>query len=269
MEEFAVVLDQYQPPPTEKLSALFQAVLGLPRLDATTKAAKATGILAEKLDGDQARRLQFALGNLKYPAQSVPQAAVPESVKGRRVQWVLANADQLSVRWTFTGPIDFHAWSDVLVISAAVVRHEEKEQVIKTTTDYSLAGQLMASTRGRYPTTTEIGHRDVSRDMAMATITLGSGPQHLQTFRMRATELEYASMLDPAIARPTALENFCLVLAQIGNQATSAYVTEETVQLIAAANSTPRLPKSPRFDSEDQFDHYQRWLVTRRLQGTA
>jgi hypothetical protein len=266
MSEFAIVLEQYQPPPPEKLSALFQAVLGLPKLDATTKAARATGILAEKLDGDQARRLQMALGNMQVPAQAVPQALVPATVKGRRVQWISANAEHFSVRWTFTGPIDFHPWSDVLVISAAVVLHAEKEQVIKTTTDYTLAGHLTATTRGRYPTTTEITHRDVSRDMGMATITLGREPQQLRTLRFRATEMEYATMFSAGEARPTALENFCLLLARIGNFATGAHITDETIELIAAASTTPRLPNSPRFDSEDAFDHYQRWLVARRLQ---
>jgi hypothetical protein len=266
MGEFAVILEQYQLPPPEKLSALFQAVLGLPKLDATTKAARAKGVLAEKLDGDQARRLQMALANLQHPAQVVPQALVPATAKGRRVQWIAANAEQLSVRWTLTGPIDFHPWSEVLVISAAVVFHAEKEQVIKTTSDYSLMGHLMAPARGHVRTQTEIAHRDVSRDMAMATVTLGRSPQQLQTFRLRAPELEYVTMLDGGSARPSVLENFCLVLARLGNHATSAHITDETIELIAAANSTPRLPKSPRFESEDEFDHYQRWLVTRRLQ---
>src|SRR5687768_10877327 len=126
MSEFAVVLEQYLPPPPEKLSALFQAVLGMAKLDATTKAARATGILAEKLDGDQARRLQTALANMGFPTQAVPQERVPSTVKGRRVQWVSANAEHFSVRWTPTGPIDFHPWSEVLVISAAVVLHAEK-----------------------------------------------------------------------------------------------------------------------------------------------
>jgi hypothetical protein len=100
--------------------------------------------------------------------------------------------------------------------------------------------------------------------MAMATITLGRTPQQLQTLRLRAPELEYTTMLGGDM-QPSPLQNFCLVLARIGNHATWAHITDETIELISAANATPRLPKRPRFKSEDEFDSYQRWLVTRAL----
>jgi hypothetical protein len=268
MEEFAVLLEQYQPPPQEKLSALFQAVCGLPKLDALTKAARAGGIIAEKLNGEQARNLQTALGNLKFPARVVPQATVPTTVKGRRVHWLAAEPAQLSVRWTLTGPIDFYPWSDVLVISAAVVFHQAKEQVLKTVRQSGLMGNAFGGRSVYSPAnyTTEITHRDASKDMAMATITLGNSPQKLQTLRVRHTELEYGTML-AGNAGSSALQNFCLVLARIGNYATTAHLTDETIELIAAAHSSPQLPRSPRFASEVEFDQYQRWLVTRQLQA--
>lgn len=67
--------------------------------------------------------------------------------------------------------------------------------------------------------------------------------------------------------QPSALQNFCLVLARIGMHATSAMITDETIALISAANAKPVLPKSPRFKSEEEFDQYQRWLVTKALVG--
>jgi hypothetical protein len=260
MEQFAVILEQYQPPPAEKMAVLFQAVCGMAKLDAMTKAAKAGGIVVEQVDAETARKLQLGLANQKCPARIVPQASVPPGVKGRRVQWVAADPAQFSVRWTLTGPVEFHAWSEVRVISAGVVFHESKEQVIKTVETFGLS----ASGRGFRPDyRTEISHKDTSRDMAMATITLGR-PQQLQTLRLRAPELEYATMLGEN-TQPSALQNFCLVLARIGTHATSAHITDETIELISAANATPRLPKSPRFKSEDEFDSYQRWLVTKAL----
>jgi hypothetical protein len=264
MDQFAVILEQYQPPPAEKMAVLFQAVVGLPKLDAMTKAARATGIVVESVDAEVARKLQLALGNQQCPARIVPQAMVPANVKGRRVQWVFANAEQFSVRWTLTGPIEFYPWSDVLVISAGVVFHSSKEQVIKTVQQYDVLGHLSSTSRGHISTTTEISHKDTSRDMAMATITLGRAPQQLQTLRLRAPELEYTTMLGSNM-QPSPLQSFCLVLARIGTYATSAQITDETIELISAANATPRLPKSPRFKSEDEFDHYQRWLVTKAL----
>lgn len=261
MEQFAVVLEQYQPPPADKLAFFFQAICGLPKLDALTKAARATGILVERVDHQVAQKLQLALGNQQCPARIVPQALVPATVKGRRVQWLSADAGQFSVRWTLTGAVDFHPWSDVLVISAGVVFHEEQEQVIKAP-PLSFAGGRNASSH-----TAKIVKIDKSRDMAMATITLGRKPQELQTLRFRAPELEYATMLGEENMLASTLQNFCLVLARIGMHATSAQITDETIELIAAANATPRLPRSPRFESEDEFDHYQRWLVTRALSG--
>lgn len=261
MDQFALILEQYQPVPTEKMAVLFQAVCGMARLDAMTKAAKAGGIVVEQVDAETARKLQLGLTNQKCPARVVPQASVAVGVKGRRVQWVAADPAQFSVRWTLTGPVEFHAWSEVLVISAGVVFHESKEQVIKTVQTYGLS----ASGRGAPDYRTEISHKDTSRDMAMATITLGRSPQ-LQTLRLRAPELEYSTMLGQN-TQPSALQNFCLVLARIGTHATSAHITDETIELIAAANATPRLPKSPRFKSEDEFDQYQRWLVTKALMG--
>jgi hypothetical protein len=263
MEQFAVVLEQYQPLAAEKLAILFQAVVGMPKLDAMTKAARATGIVVEQVDAEVAQKLQLALSNQKCPARIVPQAIVPAHVKGRRVQWVAADAEQFSIRWTLTGPIEFYPWTDVLVISAGVVFHEAKEQVIKTVQTYGLS----TSGRGvRSDYRTEISQRDTSRDMAMATITLGRVPQQLQTLRLRAPELEYTTMLGSSM-QPSSLQNFCLVLARIGTFATAAQITDETIALIAAANVKPRLPKSPRFESEDEFDHYQRWLVTKALAG--
>ena len=261
MEQFAILLEQYQPPPAEKLAVLFQAVCGLPKLDAMTKAAKAGGIIVEQVDGETARKLHLALTNQKCPSRIVPQAIVPPGVKGRRVQWVAADPTQFSVRWTLTGPVEFYPWSDVLVISAGVVFHESKEQVIKTVETYGIS----PTGRGLRPDyRTEITQKDTSRDMAMATITLGRTPLQLLTLRLRAPELEYTTMLGGDM-QPSPLQNFCLVLARIGTLATSAHITDETIELISAANATPRLPKSPRFASEDEFDSYQRWLVTRAL----
>src|SRR5436190_21559252 len=108
MDQFAVILEQYQPLPAEKMAVLFQAVCGMAKLDAMTKAAKAGGIVVEQVDGELANKLQLGLANQKCPARIVPQATVPAPVKGRRVQWVAADAEQFSVRWTLTGPIEFY-----------------------------------------------------------------------------------------------------------------------------------------------------------------
>src|SRR6476469_6896034 len=102
MSQFAVILDSPEPPPPEKLSILYQAVCGIPKFDANTKAARAGGIIMERVDGEVARKLQFALGNLQFPARIVAQGSVPEVVRGRRVQWIAADAAQFSVRWTLT-----------------------------------------------------------------------------------------------------------------------------------------------------------------------
>lgn len=262
MDQFAVLLEQYQPLPAEKMAVLFQAVCGMAKLDAMTKGAKAGGIVCEQVDAETASKLQVALANQKCPARIIPQAAVPAHVKGRRVQWIAANAEQFSVRWTLTGPIESYPWSDVLVISAGVVFHEAKEQVIKTVQTFGVS----ASGRMRSDYQTKISRRDTSRDMAMATITLGRAPQALQTLRLRAPELEYTTMLGNQM-QPLPLQNFCLVLARIGMHATSAQITDETIALISAANAKPRLPKNPRFKSEEEFDQYQRWLVTKALVG--
>jgi hypothetical protein len=257
VEQFAVVLDQYDSPPPEKLAVLFHAVCGLPLLDARQRAARAGAIVAERLPGDAARHLQTALGNLGFPSRVVPQDLVPESTKGRRVQLVLPTPQQFAVRWKVTGGPQVYPWSDVLVISAAVVFHERTEQVM--TTHENWVG------RGHLEVHSEFSQKDVSRDVAMATITLGRSPDTLETLRLRAPEMEYATIFGEENVRPTPLENFCLLLARIGTLATTAHITEETIELIAAARARPRLPKSPRFESEDDFDEYQRWLVTRRL----
>src|SRR6186997_536501 len=175
MDQFAVILEQYQPPPPEKMAILFQAVVGLPKLDAMTKAARATGIVVEGVDADVARKLQLALKNQQCPARIAPQAIVPPNVKGRRVHWVAADAEQFSVRWTLTGPIEFYPWTDVLVISAGVVFHASKEQVLKTVEGYGVPRMLGHGLQPEYRT--EISHKDTSRDMAMATITLGRSPR--------------------------------------------------------------------------------------------
>lgn len=261
MEQFAVVLDEYQAPPLEKLAILFQAICGLPKLDATTKAARAAGIVAERLDREAAQRLQAALGNLKFPARLVPQSLVPSTVKGRRVQLVQADAEHFGVRWMLTGKPQKYLWTDVLVISAGVVFQTAKEQILKTVENTG----LMAQGSGGKSTSTEIIQRDASRDVAMATITLGRAPQQLETLRLRAPELEYLTMFGAEGVRPSALQNFCLLLARIGTQASTAHITNETIELIAAGNDSPRLPRSPRFESEEAFDHYQRWLVTNSL----
>lgn len=261
MDQFAVVTDRYEAPPPEKLAALLQGVCGLPMLDARQKASRACGIVAERLPADVAERLRFALGNLQFPASLLPQAVIPATVKGRRVQFILAGSQQLGVRWSPTGKPRFYPWSEVLVISAAVVFRERKEQVLHTVEQHGLlSGRHMPNY------TTEVTQRDTSHDVAMAAITLGRTPQQLETFRIRATEMEYATMFGEA-QRANPLENFCLLLARIGTHATDAHITDETLELMAAASATPRLPKSPRFDSEDEFDRYQRWLVARKLAG--
>jgi hypothetical protein len=256
MELYSVVLETYATPPLEKLAALFQAICGWPRVDAITRANRARGIIAERLPAPLANQLQTALGNLGFASQMVRQQSVPASARGRRVQLLLPEKERLGVRWTLTGKPRWYDWQEVAVVSAAVVFHEEKEQVIRTEpmSDWPDRHALAAHT--------EITTRDVSRDMAMATVTLGKSPATLEHLRFRAPEVEYTTILGDDL-RATPLENFCLLLARLGTHAANALITDETIELISASTTSPRLPRSPRFESEDEFDDYQRWLVVR------
>ncbi len=259
MNQFAVILEAFDPPPPEKLSALFQMLLGLPKLDANQKAGRVRGIVAEDLPEDMAKRLQLALGNLKFSARPVPQIHVPEAVRGRRVQLLSIEPQQLGVRWTITGPLQFYAWTDVLVISAGVVFHRSEEQFLHTTLHRKPIGSRYGPQE-----TTEVKKRDISRDIAIAAVTLRT-LSGLETMRLRAPELEYGTMFGEENLRPSPLQNFCLLLARLGTHATAAHVTEETIELMAAAHASPRLPRSPRFESEEEFDSYQRWLVVKNV----
>jgi hypothetical protein len=257
LEAFAVVLHDAALPPPEKLSVLFQAICGMTKADAMTRAARASGIVAERLSADHAQRLQFALGNLKHPAAVVPQNALPEAVRGRRVQLLSVSPEAFGVRWQVTGQPELYPWSDLLVMSAAVVHLQREEQLIE-------AVDTPAPARYRSSLTFETRKRDVSHDVAMASITLGRSRERLETLRMRASELDYATMFGDQLSG-SALQSFCTLLARIGMYATAAHVTEETLELMAAAQTSPKLPTSPRFDREEDFDRYQRWLVAREL----
>lgn len=258
MSRYAIVLEAYDPPPVEKLSALFQMLLGLSKLDANQQATRVRGIVAENLPEDIAKRLQLALGNLKHPTRLVPQANVPECVRGRRVQLLSIEPLRLGIRWAITGDLQYYAWSDVLVISACVVFHKSSEQYLVSEPVFP----MLRDPRSRREDVTVVKKRDTSRDMAMAAVTVRS-PRGLETMRLRAPELEYSSMLGEENLRPSSLQNFCLVLARLGTQAAAAHITEETLELVEAAHTSPRLPRSPRLESEDEFDLYQRWLVVK------
>ena len=256
MQLCAVILDAYSAPPTEKLAILFQAVCGWPRTDAMTRAARARGIVAERLPHITAQRLQEALQNLGFSAAVIDQRNVLPKVRARRVQLLLPEREQLGVRWTLTAKPQWYRWADVAVVSAGVVFHEDREQVIETEAVEHLWPRHAMELR------TEIKHRDTSRDIAMATISLGSSLANMEHLRIRAPEVEYSTVFGEA-SRPSALENFCLLLARVGLGASQALITPETVELISAANASPRLPKEPRFASETDFDDYQRWLLVR------
>jgi hypothetical protein len=256
MQQFALVLDDYVQPPVEQLSALFQAVCGWTRVDAMQRAARVRGILAERLAGPIAGQLATALTKAGMTASIVLQSAMPQTVRGRRVNLLLPEADRLGIRWTLTSQPQWHPWHEVLVMSAGVVFHEAKEQVIRSEAVTHYWPRHAVELR------TEVTQRDASRDLAMAAISLGTSPQAMQHLRIRAPEVEYATIFGDDV-QPSSLQNFCLLLARIGLRATGASITPETMALIEAGHTSPRLPSNPRFAREDDFDDYQRWLVAR------
>lgn len=262
MELFAVVLERYERVDTAKLAFLLEANCGFARIDAKQKAAAARGIVAERIARPAAEKLQAALRNLGHSAIVQPQSQIVDNVKARRVHYLVPLPDGLEVRWgNITGHETF-AWERVLVISAAVVFMEETQKVLKVTQGWSISPNSALGVRPDFQT--ETVNRDESRDVAMAMISLERTSGMCDHILLRATELEYKAILGTS-GQPSALQNFALLLAMIGNLSTAALITDETAELIAAASTSPRLPREPRFKNEDEFDLYQRWLLAKRM----
>jgi hypothetical protein len=172
-----------------------------------------------------------------------------------RVQWVLAEEHEFAVRWTLTGQPQRYAWPDVLAISAAVVFQKREEKM------YHL--RESPGVKGRVDLAPELETRDLSRDVAMATISLSGVGQEPISLRLRAPELEYATILGDDMGE-NGFASFCLLLARIGSRALNAVIAPETLELLAASPENRRLPKEPRFEREEQFDAYAHWLLLTR-----
>lgn len=247
----AVVLEKYEQPPPEKLAALLQAICGQSRIDALQRARRAKGILIDDLPPEQAEPLCAALTRIGWPARMVPAARV-RNFRCSRVQWVRAEETALAVRWTLTGQPQRYDWSAVLAISAAVVFQKREEKL------YHLRDR--PGVKGRVDLEPELETRDLSRDVAMATISLRGVGDEPVSLRLRAPELEYATILGDDV-EDNAFASFCLLLARIGSRATHAVIAPETLELLAATAAHRHLPKEPRFASEEQFDAYAHWLL--------
>ncbi|MCC6682246.1 MAG: hypothetical protein IT445_15195 [Phycisphaeraceae bacterium] len=116
----AILQNDLIEPTPQQLVAAFAAIPELTDFDARRRAQEAVGIIAERLDEDQARTLLGALAGQNIAAAIVDESDLPVLPTAYRIHEAHPDGKELLVLDALNRPLTF-AWSNVTLIAAGLV----------------------------------------------------------------------------------------------------------------------------------------------------
>ena len=188
MSTAAVLFDDRELPPTEVVAEVFERQAGFPRPAALRLATRARWIAWEHAPADAAAAVCAGLAAGGLSARVVPQSAVVAAAPPRRVHVLKLDGDALGVQLKYTGPPEWIAWTDVLVLSAGA---------IKTETTKKEVNELVTAHGERY--TDERVQVDISRKILADIYAQVPGHAELLYLRLNSREVNYAQSIGGSI----------------------------------------------------------------------
>jgi hypothetical protein len=250
-ERFALVGDVYAPENWQAIAKLLATVLKMPVADATSRAKRSHGFLAENLSGAQAEWLQQALESIGVAAHRMPAkdvVALPRPVRVHEL-WILDDA--LQVLAGQVGPREAVPWGRIVLIAASPVMKTEHYHHWQTTQDYRTSNLEVTS------------YAEDSVEW-LVDLFASSAAGGFVTYRLMSREINYAEALgadrpDPNVVLKWRLASFCMLIGRMVARAGKAQVSAETVELLRAGPNIDRPRRN--LHGLDDFDAYNRWLL--------
>ncbi len=132
---YAVLQTEVVRPIREQLVSAFESIERLTHYDAVRRAKGAAGIIAQKLEHDEAMALMRGLASQGIAAAVVDEATLPQLDQSYGTRRIDATPEQLTCYDALDRPMDF-AWSEVEMIAAgALVKQRRKYGVEVLVTD--------------------------------------------------------------------------------------------------------------------------------------
>jgi hypothetical protein len=254
MSTCAVLFDRPdETPPSETLADIFQQQAAFPRPVALRLAARARWFVWENAPQEPAAAVARGLSAAGFAARALPQSAVVPATAPRRVHVLKLEDGALGVQLKYTGPPQWIAWNQVLVLSAGAIKsHTTKSHSSET---QLLHGERIVDTRVQV---------EITRAILADLIVDADG--ELLHLRLNCHEVNYAETIGGSIHEGWR-EKFSLLVARLGLRATSALISRETEALLAAGLVPDDAAINAYFASEEEFTLYNRWLATRKRLG--
>jgi hypothetical protein len=253
----AVVLDQWQLPERSLVADLLAQQGGLPPPVAQKLAGRAAGIVWENAPPATAQAVVKGLSAHGYPAGVIAQSHVPASSSPRRVHVLALDGEHLGVQLRYSGPPEWVAWHDVLVISAGAFK------TVSTTTETTTTSFI----QGAIVVTDQQVQVDIARDLVVEFFALPLDDRsRLMHIRLHSQEVNYAQTMGGTI-HESWREKFSLLVAKLGLRAEQALVSPQTEALVACGMHPQQSAINPYFDGDDEYAAHNRWLLARKRAG--
>jgi hypothetical protein len=252
MSACAVLLDRFELPERSLVAAFLVQHAALPQPVADKLSRRATAIVWENAPGPAAGAVAGALSAAGKPARVVPQRLVPQETTPRRVHTLQLDGEQLGFQLKYSGPPEWVAPSDVLVISAGAFKTQTRKT--EQTETYLMHGEVIRDERVQIDIA-----RSVIADLFAVPAADRTAMLHV---RLNSQEVNYAQTLGGTI-HESWREKFSVLIAKLGLRAERALVSPQTEALLAAGMMPESCALDPYFNSDEEFAAYTRWLLCR------
>ena len=222
-------------------------VTGIHPTDAMQWVARSPGIWPWPLSKEQAGELLDGLFELEVPAEARLVDAIPNLAPPRTIHAAACLPEGFRVKGLRREPTHWVPWDKMELISAGIVEaHDEFREVVPPTWVTAVSSGLNAILRRPQVIARKQRATRVIRDPYREAILVRRDPRI--AFRVVENRMNYAYLGDRL--RPTASENFPLVLDDLRGLATSAFFTDPTLGLLGEA------PEAPMFASSQALLDY-------------
>lgn len=214
---------------------LLCGVTGIHPTDAMLWVARAPGVWPRPLAEGEVRELLDGLFELGVPAEAWRADLLPSLSPPRTIHDAACLPEGLRIKGLRGEPIHWVPWETIELISAGlIIQDDEYRDVAPPGWVNAVSGGLNALI-GRAPASARRQRAmRIPRDPAAEAILVRRDPR--VALRIVATQMNYASLGDRL--RPSAAENFPILLTDLCARAEQAYVTPPTLAMLNGGDSS-------------------------------
>lgn len=224
------------PPPVRDLIC---GVTGLHPTDAMQWIARAPGVVRHPLAEGEIRELLDGLFDLGVPAEAWRIDAIPNLVPPRVVHALVLKTDGFQVKGLRGEPAHWVPWDKVELLAAGKIAQDDEQRSV-TPPNWVQAVSLGLNAMLRRPQAVARRQRTMklSRDPVGEAILVRRDPRI--AFRIVENQMNYSCLGDRC--QPSASNNFPILIQELRDYSTAAYITASTNALLTENDEEPEPP---------------------------